>query len=266
MRRLILTAVLLGGAIDAYAADLPDAPLRGPLTDFVSRTAYWQGIYVGGQYAYGASNADHSTTNNVLNETTRVAAAPFAALAGSIVPSSPVLTKNSQNRSGYGGFIGYNGQWDDVVIGLEGNFVHGDFTTRSSARTLALAAVPGGVGINTFDSTSVGNLQNFATARIRAGYAIGSFLPYAFAGGGLGQADFLRTANVTGTVNGVQTFSVPGNADVKNHFVYGYSFGAGVDVLLIGGLFARAEFEYLRITSQLDLNVSTVRGGIGYKF
>jgi outer membrane immunogenic protein len=40
----------------------------------------------------------------------------------------------------------------------------------------------------------------------------------------------------------------------------------GVDVNLIGGLFLRAEWEYVRFTAATEVNINTVRGGLGYKF
>jgi len=36
--------------------------------------------------------------------------------------------------------------------------------------------------------------------------------------------------------------------------------------MLVGGLFARAEYEYRRITSNIESNLNTVRVGLGYKF
>jgi outer membrane immunogenic protein len=51
-----------------------------------------------------------------------------------------------------------------------------------------------------------------------------------------------------------------------NHLIYGYSAGAGFDINLIGGLFLRAEYEYLRFTTQVDTSINTVRAGLGYKF
>jgi len=36
--------------------------------------------------------------------------------------------------------------------------------------------------------------------------------------------------------------------------------------MLVGGLFARAEYEYRRITTNFESNVNTVRAGLGYKF
>jgi len=36
--------------------------------------------------------------------------------------------------------------------------------------------------------------------------------------------------------------------------------------MLVGGLFARAEYEYQRVTSNIETNINTVRVGLGYKF
>jgi len=36
--------------------------------------------------------------------------------------------------------------------------------------------------------------------------------------------------------------------------------------MLVGGLFVRAEYEYRRVTSDIETNINTVRAGIGYKF
>ena len=34
------------------------------------------------------------------------------------------------------------------------------------------------------------------------------------------------------------------------HLIYGYSLGLGTEVMLMSGLFMRAEWEYVRFTSQ----------------
>ena len=37
-------------------------------------------------------------------------------------------------------------------------------------------------------------------------------------------------------------------------------------MMLYEGLFLRAEWEYLKFAAPIDTSVSTVRGGVGYKF
>ncbi len=56
------------------------------------------------------------------------------------------------------------------------------------------------------------------------------------------------------------------NEGTSNHLIYGYSAGLGVDVRLVGGLFMRAEWEYVRFVDNIEVNINTVRAGLGYKF
>jgi opacity protein-like surface antigen len=104
-------------------------------------------------------------------------------------------------------------------------------------------------------------VSDFGSLRGRAGYVIGCFLPYLYVGAGLGNQAVDR--NVSASPAPV----LPAlTHDSKSKLVYGYSAGAGVDVMLVGGLFARVEYEYLRVTSNIESNVNSVRAGLGYKF
>jgi opacity protein-like surface antigen len=111
-----------------------------------------------------------------------------------------------------------------------------------------------------------------ATFRLRAAYAYGSFLPYLFGGLALGNANISRSVTVRDSASlnilGPFTPFQPLSADeaVHNHLLYGYTAGLGIDINLIGGLFMRAEWEYVRFTAAVDTNINTVRGGLGYKF
>ena len=110
--------------------------------------------------------------------------------------------------------------------------------------------------------------------RARAAYSYYNFLPYIFGGAALGLADVTRSTTISGTqVNasaqpGFQNvpFSVSATDSVSKRLLIGYTAGVGVDVNLIGGLFLRAEYEYIRFTSTIDTNINTVRAGLGYKF
>src|SRR5207253_2100530 len=104
----------------------PDLPiLRGGLTEGLSRNSVnWQGVYVGGQVAYGTSNM------NFTGSTRTVAARLLNGLEMESVgqiSSWPLMGKVSTHGEGFGGFIGYNSQWTDVVLGVEANYMHGKF-------------------------------------------------------------------------------------------------------------------------------------------
>ena len=104
-------------------------------------------------------------------------------------------------------------------------------------------------------------LSDFGSVRVRGGYALGCFLPYVFVGGGVGSQTIDRS---------VSAFPLPVRSaitnDVHSRIVYGYSAGAGVDMMLMGGLFVRAEYEYRRVTSTVESNVNSARLELGYKF
>lgn len=275
MRRLMLAAAMLGTVSAAHAADMPDLPiLRGGFTDGLSKSSVnWQGSYIGAQAGYGSSDENfNGSTSNMM----------AALLADTLIESSMGVSqwnlglgKASQRTTGYGAFVGYNAQWDDVVMGIEVSWLHGRFGGMSSAserRVSATALGDGNFHDVTATSTSSISISDIGTFRGRAAYAWGCFLPYMFAGLALGNADIVRTAyvqdRVSATQLGVYTPLAPLSSTEAqhNHLIYGYTAGLGVDVNLVGGLFMRAEYEYIRFTSQVDTSINTVRAGLGYKF
>jgi outer membrane immunogenic protein len=270
MRRLVLAAMMVGVAHGALAADLPDLPvLRGFVSDAPrSARTNWQGFYVGGQAGFGAADMNFSTTNNAL--IAAVTANPIVQQAQ--FPSFPPIGKvNTDKNAGFGGFIGYNAQWDDAVVGLDISYLHQ--TLKGSAMAdFETFNQQGMTTTDTHTDTAASlTLRDFGSARMRGGWAFGSFLPYAFAGIGLGMADVTRNISVTRTVvvNGVVTSgpsTASWNQNQSNHFVYGYAAGVGLDTMLMAGLFLRLEYEYLRLGTAVDVSVNTVRAGLGYKF
>jgi opacity protein-like surface antigen len=122
-------------------------------------------------------------------------------------------------------------------------------------------------------------ITDYGSLRVRGGYAVDCFLPYAFAGVALGQGYINRRADIDLRYRyiGTQVPPLPNFAlvdsltDTANaHFISGLAAGLGIDVMLYAGLFLRAEWEYLRFSSSdnttVNTTVNTVRGGLGYKF
>ena len=274
MRRFLLVAAMCGAASVAQAADMPDLPfLRGSFTEGLSSTAVnWEGFYLGGHAAYGTSNM------NFTGATRTVAARLMDNLEMEQVmriSEWPIMGKVSTHGEGFGGFFGYNSQWSDVVVGLELNYTHGKFGGYQTGTMSRFFNLPSGYTVGaTYEGTARMNISDMGTIRARAAYVCGSFLPYAFAGLALGQADIIRTARVYGTQ--VNPAAAPGFQNVPfdisatdaqyAHLIYGYSFGLGTEVMLVSNLFLRAEWEYVRFTSSIDTSVNTVRAGLGYKF
>jgi opacity protein-like surface antigen len=253
------------GANGVQAADMPDyGPLRGGLSDGPARIVNWQGVYVGGHAGYGVSdmnfvNSTQSIVSKLLANTT---------IENEMSVSSwPLLGKKSVHGNGYGGFVGYNSQWDDVVVGIEANYMHGAFGGSDSDSMSRQFSTSNGVFNQiTYDAKASINVNDIGSARLRAGYVWNSLLPYMFGAVSMGQGDIVRSATISGTQNGV-AFSPLSQTDSQNgHFLYGYGGGLGFDMMLIGGLFLRAEWEYLKFAAPINTSVSTVRAGVGYKF
>ena len=191
------------------------------------------------------------------------------------VSSWPLGGKISTHGNGIGAFAGYNSQWDDVVLGVELSYMHGNFGgSQTDSMTRFFNAGGGYTDTVTYDATGKMAISDMGTFRARAGYAVSSFLPYMFGGVALGQANIIRTAHVYGSqinpnvappFNNVP-FDLSATDAQNSHLIYGYSGGLGVDVMLCAGLFLRAEWEYVRFTSSIDTSINTVRAGLGYKF
>lgn len=273
MRRFLLAAVMFGAGGGAQAADMPDLPiLRGGFTA-PTPTVNWQGYYLGGQAGYGASDENfHGSTRTLL----------ASLLANTTVESEMAVSqwnlglgKATARTSGFGAFGGYNSQWEDVVLGIEASYMHGTFggTFTAAQERVSGAALSDKLfhDVSVVSTASI-SISDMATFRGRAAYAYGCFLPYVFGGFALGNADITRSVEARDRVStaalGPFTDLVPLSTTdaVHNHLIYGYTAGLGVDVNLVGGLFLRAEWEYIRFTAAVDTSINTVRAGLGYKF
>jgi outer membrane immunogenic protein len=268
MRRFLLSVVMCAAVSAAQAADLSDLPvLRGGYTDGLSSRVNWQGVYVGGQGGFGTSTMNFGgATQGVAS---RLLFDTAIENAGGVA-EWPVGGKVSVHGNGIGGFIGYNSQWDDVVLSVELSYLHGKFGgSQTDSMTRVFFDSSGALDTVTNQSFASVSISDMGTLRARAGYTWGVFLPYAFGGVALGQADIVRTARLFGTqtLGGLNfPFDISATDAQNSHLIYGYSAGLGVDVMLISCLFLRAEWEYVRFTSSIDTTVNTVKVGLGYRF
>jgi outer membrane immunogenic protein len=271
MRRLFLVAAMCGVVTGAQAADLPF--LRGSFTEGLSRSnVNWSGVYIGGHVAHGAADMDFTNSGKDLLEKLLNNVDLEAQFN---ISSWPLLGKAHMQNSGFGGFIGYNFQWSEAIIGIELNYTHGNFFGANSGSQGRVFQYPTNYVTTAFASSSASmKITDYGSLRVRGAYAIDNFLPYGFAGVALGQANINRRADVdlqyqyVGPApplpNYAANYSLTDNAN--SHFIMGFAAGLGVDVMLYAGLFLRAEWEYLRFTTKVDTTVNTVRAGLGYKF
>jgi outer membrane immunogenic protein len=279
MRKFLMAAaMMLGAAQGALAADMPDLPvLRGSFPEGLSASqTNWQGFYIGAQAGYGTSDEKFTGSNSAMTAGLLTNTLVEREMGVSQWPLG--FSKQSQHGNGYGGFAGYNSQWDDVVIGVEMSYLHGKFGGASTGSMGRVALLSDGDyhSVTSSASSSI-SISDIGTFRARAGYVYGGFMPYMFGGLALGQADTVRSVDIQYNITAGPSSTTPASllgprvpltavSGQYSRLIYGYTAGLGVDVNLVGGLFLRGEWEYIRFTSAVDTTINTVRAGVGYRF
>lgn len=278
MRWVICVLFVLGFAPAALAADLDI--LRGSESVGPAAFTNWSGVYVGGQASYSDLNADFSKA------TTPLVAQSLVELVLEEVdhPSQwPVLGKGNTDAFGYGGFVGYNSQWANLILGVEGNYTHSPATViATESPILGRVVSAGGLGysVNLLGTGSL-TVDDYVSLRARAGYILNSFLPYGFVGFVVGDGDYSLTTQVYGQQTSASPAVLPcapsatcvnynfTNSAVKNGaLLYGFSVGGGLDVALTQQFFLRGEFEFVQFlpVNNIVLSTMTGRAGVGVKF
>jgi outer membrane immunogenic protein len=275
MRRVIYALLAFAFAPSAFADDL--SWLTGAQPAAPMSVNGWAGIYIGGQVSYSSAGGNFSNTTQgplayALRELT---------LENEQQPSSwPVLGQANHSAAGFGGFVGYNTQFERLILGVEANYDQANLSLIAPNSPISRQVTAGGTpyDVTVTGSGSVTDL-NFGTLRARGGWALGNFLPYAFAGVAVGHAN----VNIVGTTFGIQNpplgcpagtnppcvpFSFTGTAGKNGEWMVGFTFGGGLDIALTRNVFLRAEYEYVQFApiANLVVDVSTVRGGLGIKF
>jgi outer membrane immunogenic protein len=222
-RKLLLTSVSFAALIagPAMAADQTPRPLPPPLLPVWS----WTGVYLGidGGYSFGREELSLAST--------------FTPTPGTIIPfssTSPFVV--APNGGFVGGQIGYNLQSGSTVFGVE---VDGQWAdqrdTTCSFDCQTASGLPNG-----FQRTVRNEVNWFATARGRLGWANDNYLLYLTGGGalaGIGETDtvFFSAPGLT----------VPPVVATFRTTRLGWTLGGGMEVRLAGNW--TAKLEYLHI-------------------
>src|SRR5262245_30394535 len=134
----------------------------------------------------------------------------------------------------FGGFVGYNMQWDQLVLGVDAGYKFPSvLDTATAAGQLKLV--------------------DYATFRGRAGYAIGQVLPYAVVGLAVGRFNYGNFDAASGTFVGKD-----------NAFNAGVVAGLGIDWAVTPGVFIRAEWEYIAFANLNGKTPQTNTGFLGF--
>ena len=292
MRRLFVAFGLMGGLLSpAFAADYDLPILRGSepvaptpvMTVGPATFTRWSGFYAGGDFSYNNANIDFTG-----------ATAPLVAfsLQGTAVqqqfaPSqTQLLGRGANSAFGFGGFLGYNTQWQDLILGVEADYTHTSLnvTAPSSPPVARSFPPPASASPGTVTVTSVTlknanghlDLTDYAEVRGRAGYIVGNLLPYGFIGfvGGLANYSVSATTDarcaeapsiISSECSG---FPLTASAGQSNALLWGISVGGGLDWALTQNFFLRGEFEFIQFAPITNLNVPVISGrlGAGFKF
>jgi high affinity Mn2+ porin len=207
--------IILAASLQANAADLrPSLPVKAPVRSVIYD---WTGFYVGGHVGYGGGSFGPDTNP---------------------VPLQGVFFPHSITGLIGGYQAGYNRQLaNNVVLGVEA-----DVSFGSPTDVPRLVPAP-------FNTT----IDYIATARGRAGYAMGLWMPYITGGVAWGQAHI--DLNDLGPV-------VPPKRDLTH---VGWTAGLGVEFAVGGNWTAKAEYDYIdlaRLTYDLT-NVGLPRVNVG---
>lgn len=230
MKKLMLASLAAGAWTScALAADLGpyNPPPRGePIYEPVrERNAWnWQGLYFGVNAGYGWGNDNSASYDG-----------PGGG-AGSLSPSGWYG----------GGQVGYNAQFNWLVLGLEADLQGADINDSSSM---------GFTNVQT-------DIDWFSTIRGRVGYAAGPTLIY-FTGG-------WAFANLDQSVN------APGVSMRKEEVATGYTLGGGLEWQIAPSWSLKTEYLYVDLGEQTlsspagtyttDTDFHTVRAGLNFRF
>ena len=269
-RTLLLSAVMVAGAIPAIAADLPvkaPPPVLAPVLT-------WTGFYAGlnGGYSFGRSSRE-------LNFVTATGAA--------IIPAGGVVTTGGTDLEGglFGGQIGYNWQTANWVWGFETDIQWANQRGSATFVCPALGCVPGlGLlppGVTGTAAVVDQKLEWFGTARGRAGFLV---TPTAllYATGGLAYGSLQSNVLLTGfNAAGAPLAATFGGSNTR----VGWTVGGGVEWKFRPGWSAKIEYLYMELentsnnvfltspagtgiganlTSRVTDNI--IRGGFNYSF
>ena len=235
----------------------------------------WSGFYLGG----GAGVSDTKFKpgeglQELANYAFRNTALGVENNLGSWVGNLP---EKRDSGAQFFGIIGYNYLFDDVVLGIEADYTRsGHNYSVDDYIGRRVSTSDGAVNDVRMTTNQSAKLNDYATLRLRMGWAYGRIMPYATFGGAVGRFNtnstiqstwyFTRTNPVSGaTEASYATGYTPTNPSIvggskKNTYSFGLSAGAGVDWALTDNLFLRAEYQFVRF-AEVEGTTTTVNTG-----
>jgi len=283
MRRLFVAVLcLLGYATHTVAGEFDMPTLRGssPFIPASPKYVRWSGAYVGGfvggaQASVDFGNAAKELIASILRNTW--IENEFNASDWSRLPNG------GDRSSTQGGFIGYNTQWQDVVVGIEATYTRLSIAASSTdAITRVLTHNDFNYSVTVASSASY-QLTDYGSLRVRAGWVVDQFLPYGTLGLAVGRGSYSRSATVSYPAP-IYNLPPPTPPDQPpptppafgpvsetqartNAYIWGYAIGGGLDIAVLPHLFVRGEYEFVALPiAGMQMNLHNVRVGGALKF
>lgn len=233
----------------------------------------WGGVYAG---VHVGATIGSSDPRRLASQVTSGLTTPGA--ISSTVNSMVGFRDTSATKLSYGAFAGANWQWDDVVLGVEGDYTRSDLRLRNSSTQAQTYTPPASTEQYDLRVTSRSNVrvQDWGTLRARIGWAAGMFMPYITGGVAIGGVNTQTSATASWDRYSIavlpRTYLDSGAASstiTRNGIMFGRAIGAGVDVQLMPGAFLRGEYLHVRFADSgarptVSINTFRVAGAIKY--
>src|SRR6266849_101398 len=277
MRRLLVAVGLVASMSDAFAGEFELPILRGSEAFAPAASPYrWNGAYFGGQFGHSSAGVDFGggvsdLASFIVRDTV---------LESVVAGMTTTLSKADTNANSFGGFAGYNFQFEDAVLGFEVSYSHTALNVGATDSLSVIYANDAGAPPGhhfVYDPLTVGGtaairITDLMTFRARAGWAAGQFLPYAFVGFAAARADVSRSATVSFTRKDFPDATTPPTppidpipngtfdqtrSDVKNGgFYFGYTGGLGLEIAVMPNVFLRGEWESVVLPNVQKLGIN----------
>jgi outer membrane immunogenic protein len=216
---LLFASALAAGIGGLGAASAADLPLKAKPAPVAAPVYNWTGFYIGLNGGGGWGTTDHTDLFGVTTHN-------FSTSGGLI-----------------GGTYGINGQFGKFVIGYEGDFdwanINGTFNSA------VLCSVSGG-------TTCFTNLENFSTARVRAGIDLNGWLLFGTAGYGFGQVRAGQNPCA---------LTIFGGFSCNEMWRSGWVAGGGVEKMFAPNWSVKVEYLHFDFGNKLNYTPATIAGG-----
>lgn len=274
-------AALLGSAAVLAATGLQAADypiLKGSQMELpppaemepASRPTNWAGFYAG---AHGGMSRSRFWTDKGALDLADLSLTGSTAIT-TYSPATFVATRpRSDSGPSFGVMAGYNMMFDQLMVGFELDWTRVDQKTDTSTY---VARAAGGTGL-VIRSNQGATIHDYASARIRLGWAMDNFLAFASAGVAVGRFDTNVSVTTDWMISNGATppvftsavgFPITLGGPKKNVWGFGMSLGGGAEMALTDNLILRGEYLYTRFNDVNGVGVSlnTARLGAAVKF